>query len=58
MPPRNAHPGAKPEQTFGTLKRIFSYMYGFKVQLILVVIWNCFKRRSRNCRKLSPQAAY
>lgn len=38
MPPRNAHPGAKPEQTFGTLKRIFSYMYGFKVQLILVVI--------------------
>lgn len=38
MPPRNVHPGAKPEQTFGTLKRIFSYMYGFKVQLILVVI--------------------
>lgn len=38
MPPRNAHPGAKPEQTFGTLKRIFSYMYGFKIQLILVVI--------------------
>ena len=38
MPPRNVHPGAKPEQVFGTLKRIFSYMYGFKVQLILVVI--------------------
>lgn len=38
MPPIKAHPGAKPEQTFGTLKRIFSYMYGFKVQLILVVI--------------------
>lgn len=38
MPPRNVHPGAKPEQAFGTLKRIFSYMYGFKVQLILVVI--------------------
>ncbi|MCM1008064.1 MAG: ABC transporter ATP-binding protein/permease [Ruminococcus flavefaciens] len=38
MPPRNVHPGAKPEQAFGTLKRIFSYMYGFKIQLILVVI--------------------
>lgn len=38
MPPIKAHPGAKPEQAFGTLKRIFSYMYGFKVQLILVVI--------------------
>ncbi len=38
MPPRNVHPGAKSEQAFGTLKRIFSYMYGFKVQLILVVI--------------------
>lgn len=39
MPPKgNMRPPAKPKQTFGTLKRIFSYMYGFKLQLVLVVI--------------------
>ena len=29
---------AKPKNTFGTLKRIFSYMHGFRVQLVFVVI--------------------
>ncbi len=35
--PRNQRPAAKPQNVFGTMKRIFSYMYGFKVQLVLVV---------------------
>lgn len=39
MPPRkNMQPMQKPEQVFGTLKRIFSYMYGFKVHLVFVVL--------------------
>lgn len=39
MPPKkNMMPMQKPEQVFGTFKRIFSYMYGFKIQLVLVVI--------------------
>lgn len=39
MPPRkNMQPMQKPEQVFGTLKRIFSYMYGFKVHLVFVVV--------------------
>jgi len=39
MPPRgNMGPPAKPEQTFAALKRIFSYMYGFRLQLVFVVI--------------------
>ena len=38
MPPRNQRPMAKPENTFGTLKRIFSYMHGFRIQFIFVVI--------------------
>ncbi len=38
MPPRNMRPSAKPEQAFGTLKRIFSYMYGFKAKFIFVVV--------------------
>lgn len=38
MPPRRMGPGAKPQNVFGTLKRIFSYMYGFKIQLVFVVI--------------------
>ncbi|MBP5582191.1 MAG: ABC transporter ATP-binding protein, partial [Ruminococcus sp.] len=38
MPPRNQRPMAKPENTFGTLKRIFSYMHGFRVQFVFVVI--------------------
>ena len=38
MPPRQQKAPAKPKNTFGTLKRIFSYMYGFKPQLIFVVI--------------------
>jgi len=29
---------AKPQDTFGTLKRIFSYMHGFRVQFVFVVI--------------------
>ena len=43
MPPvKNARPMAKPENTFGTLKRIFSYMHGFRVQFIFVVIGIAF----------------
>lgn len=39
MPPKkNMMPMQKPEQVFGTFKRIFSYMYGFKIQLVFVVI--------------------
>lgn len=37
MPPKQ-RPMAKPENTFAALKRIFSYMYGFRVQFIFVVI--------------------
>lgn len=39
MPPRkNQKPMEKPENIFAVLKRIFSYMYGFKIHFILVVI--------------------
>ena len=38
MPPRPQGPMAKPENAFATLKRIFSYMHGFKLQFILVLI--------------------
>ena len=39
MPPKgNQRPMAKPQDTFGTLKRIFSYMHGFRIQFIFVVI--------------------
>jgi ATP-binding cassette subfamily B protein len=38
MPPVKNGPTAKPENVFRTLKRIFSYMYGFKLHLIFVVI--------------------
>lgn len=36
--PKPQRPMAKPENTFGTLKRIFSYMHGFRLQFIFVVI--------------------
>ncbi|MBP3309351.1 MAG: ABC transporter ATP-binding protein [Ruminococcus sp.] len=39
MPPKgNQRPMAKPQNAFATLKRIFSYMYGFKAQLVFIVI--------------------
>lgn len=39
MPPKGSQrPMAKPQDTFGTLKRIFSYMHGFRVQFVFVVI--------------------
>lgn len=39
MPPRGPQrPMAKPENIFATLKRIFSYMYGFKVYFVFVII--------------------
>ena len=38
MPPRNMHGLAKPKNAFATLKRIFSYMHGFKAFMILSVI--------------------
>ena len=38
MPPKKNMPVQKPEQVFGTFKRIFSYMYGFKLQLVFVLI--------------------
>ena len=39
MPPmKEMKPMAKPENTFAALKRIFSYMHGFRIQFVLVVI--------------------
>ena len=38
MPQKTQRAMAKPENTFKALKRIFSYMYGFRVQFIFVVI--------------------
>lgn len=39
MPPKkNMQPGQKPSDVKGIIKRIFSYMYGFKLQFMLVVI--------------------
>ncbi len=39
MPPKaNQRPMAKPQNTLGALKRIFSYMHGFRLQFIFVVI--------------------
>lgn len=38
MPPVKQRPGAKPKNVFGTFKRIFSYMYGFKLHIALVVL--------------------
>lgn len=38
MPPRPQNAPAKPENTFATLKRIFSYMHGFGPRLVIVVI--------------------
>ena len=39
MPPRNkTEVPAKPKNTFATMKRIFSYMHGFRLQLVFVVI--------------------
>jgi len=38
MPPgKNMGPPAKPRHTFPTLKRIFSYMYGFKLHMTIAV---------------------
>ncbi|MDE5853678.1 MAG: ABC transporter ATP-binding protein/permease [Ruminococcus sp.] len=38
MPPKNnMQPGQKPSDVKGIIKRIFSYMYGFKLQFALVV---------------------
>lgn len=38
MPPVKQRPSAKPENVFGTFKRIFSYMYGFKLHIAFVVL--------------------
>jgi len=38
MPPKNMKAPAKPRNTFATLKRIFSYMHGFKAYMIIAVI--------------------
>ena len=39
MPPKmNSRPPAKPRNVFPALKRIFSYMYGFKLYMVLSVI--------------------
>ncbi|MCM1132345.1 MAG: ABC transporter ATP-binding protein/permease [Ruminococcus flavefaciens] len=39
MPPKkNMKPGEKPSDVKGIVKRIFSYMYGFKVHFVLVVV--------------------
>ncbi|SHM17634.1 ABC transporter ATP-binding protein [Ruminococcus flavefaciens] len=38
MPPVKQREMAKPEHTFAALKRIFSYMHGFRIQFVLVII--------------------
>lgn len=38
MPPRQQRTPAKPRDVSGTLKRIFSYMYGFRIQLVFVIV--------------------
>ncbi len=38
MPRQQKRPLAKPKNTIAALKRIFSYMHGFKLQLVFVVI--------------------
>jgi ATP-binding cassette subfamily B protein len=38
MPPIKPGPTAKPKNAFATMKRIFSYMYGFKLHIAFVVI--------------------
>ncbi len=38
MPPKKNMPMEKPSDVKGIIKRIFSYMYGFKVHFVLVVI--------------------
>lgn len=39
MPPKaQQRPMAKPKNTFGTMKRIFGYMHGFRVHLVFVLI--------------------
>ena len=38
MPPKPPKAPAKPKNTAATLKRIFSYMHGFKPQLVFIVI--------------------
>ena len=38
MPSRNMHGPVKPKNAFATLKRIFSYMHGFKAFMVLSVI--------------------
>ena len=38
MPPRNTKPMQKPGNSKATIKRIFSYMYGFKALFVFVVI--------------------
>ncbi|MCD7811516.1 MAG: ABC transporter ATP-binding protein/permease [Ruminococcus sp.] len=42
MPPVKNGPTAKPENTLATLKRIFSYMYGFKLHIALVALFIIF----------------
>ena len=38
MPPTKQRALARPENIFATLKRIFSYMYGFRLQFALAVV--------------------
>ncbi len=38
MPPRSQKPSQKPAQAGAAIKRIFSYMYGFKLHFVMVVI--------------------
>lgn len=42
MPPVKNGPTAKPENPLATLKRIFSYMYGFKLHIALVALFIIF----------------
>lgn len=38
MPPMKQRVGAKPENAFASLKRIFSYMHGFKLHIAVVAV--------------------
>lgn len=58
MPPKKNMGFAKPQNAGGTLKRIFSYMYGFKPQLILIVFCIIISVSANVAGKLYAPSAY
>ena len=52
MPPKkNMMPMQKPSNVRDTMKRIFSYMYGFKLHFLIRCHRSSFSALCRNCRK-------